>query len=321
MTRFWNEFCFVIIVSNGQTKGTWVLSLATAVGSRPKIVERANSNAAGAEVSPCVDLNVHGSLSGGVAAGHLRLALPDPSIGRLHAQLRFADHYRTAHKKKDEAAQLSFKIVTQHHEDLRLHLEEALTIRDEETWPQKWKRFIVHHTFRSDMCWCFVHSTSQGVSGQTGPVGARGPPGDRGVPGTMAQLPACGHNEYMTSDGVHIYCQQLPGGYLVMYQHELMKFMSAVSGSEWQFIWSRNGQIESRAVVVSSLFKLVQTFNSKWGLSKKHHVIVDWDGPRTNHESIDLSSITTLYNWCMISVSGVILLQVLEQLFLRHHYG
>ena len=40
----------------------------------------------------------------------------------------FGDHYRTRHKKKKEP-KLSFKILSQNHDDLRLHIEEALAIK------------------------------------------------------------------------------------------------------------------------------------------------------------------------------------------------
>ena len=40
----------------------------------------------------------------------------------------FGDHYRAVHEKKDKST-LSFKIVKQQHDDLRLHIEEALSIK------------------------------------------------------------------------------------------------------------------------------------------------------------------------------------------------
>ena len=40
----------------------------------------------------------------------------------------FGDHYRTRHKKKKEP-KLSFKILSQNHDNLRLHIEEALAIK------------------------------------------------------------------------------------------------------------------------------------------------------------------------------------------------
>ena len=40
----------------------------------------------------------------------------------------FGDHHRTRQKKKKEP-KLSFKILSQNHVDLRLHIEEALAIK------------------------------------------------------------------------------------------------------------------------------------------------------------------------------------------------
>ena len=40
----------------------------------------------------------------------------------------FGDHYKTGHKDKD-IPKLSFKIISQNHDDLRLHIEEALAIK------------------------------------------------------------------------------------------------------------------------------------------------------------------------------------------------
>ena len=56
------------------------------------------------------------------ALEHLRAA-----NGRKE-QTAFGDHYRAVHEKTDKA-KLSFKIVKQQHDDLRLHIEEALAIK------------------------------------------------------------------------------------------------------------------------------------------------------------------------------------------------
>ena len=42
--------------------------------------------------------------------------------------MAFGDHYKTGHKEKDKQ-KLSFKIISQNHDDLRLHIEEALAIK------------------------------------------------------------------------------------------------------------------------------------------------------------------------------------------------
>ena len=56
------------------------------------------------------------------ALEHLRAA-----NGRIE-RTAFGDHYRAVHEKKDKVT-LSFKIVKQQHDNLRLHIEEALAIK------------------------------------------------------------------------------------------------------------------------------------------------------------------------------------------------
>ena len=48
--------------------------------------------------------------------------------GRIVERTDFGNHYRAVHGRKNKA-KLSFKIVKQQHDDLRLHIEEALAIK------------------------------------------------------------------------------------------------------------------------------------------------------------------------------------------------
>ena len=56
------------------------------------------------------------------ALEHLRAA------NQRQEHMAFGDHYKTGHKEKDKP-KLSFKIISQNHDYLRLHIEEALAIR------------------------------------------------------------------------------------------------------------------------------------------------------------------------------------------------
>ena len=56
------------------------------------------------------------------ALEHLRVA------NQRQEHTAFGDHYKTGHKEKD-IPKLSFKIISQNHDDLRLHIEEALALK------------------------------------------------------------------------------------------------------------------------------------------------------------------------------------------------
>ena len=56
------------------------------------------------------------------ALEHLRAA------NQRQEHTAFGDHYKTGHMEKDKP-KLSFKIISQNHDDLRLHIEEALAIK------------------------------------------------------------------------------------------------------------------------------------------------------------------------------------------------
>ena len=56
------------------------------------------------------------------ALEHLRAA------NQRQEHTALGDHYKTGHKEKDKP-KLSFKIISQNHDDLRLHIEEALAIK------------------------------------------------------------------------------------------------------------------------------------------------------------------------------------------------
>ena len=59
---------------------------------------------------------------------HARALEPLRAANGRKERTAFGDHYRAVHEKKDKAT-LSFEIVKQQHDDLRLHIEEALAIK------------------------------------------------------------------------------------------------------------------------------------------------------------------------------------------------